>query len=317
MSDNSPFVIARASVHRTARLSPAFVRISLRGAEVDCLGTPGSIFDQRIKVIIPGTSGRLPDLHGKEDWYAEWLSLPEELRGSMRTYTLRDVQVQGTSTTVVLDFVIHEDASGSGPGSSWARRARPGDEVLLIGPRRHCDAGGIEFRAGEESRLLLAGDETAAPAIARILEDVPRTSLGHAFIEVPSAADVLSIDAPAGVRITWLPRAGSAHGHRLSAAVLDHLQLSVSSPVHAHTEVGQVQELLWDTPQYSNTDGSDCAATFRSPESDTYFWIAGESSMVTMIRRYIVSEIGVEKHRVAFMGYWKQSVSPPGPRSAF
>ena len=60
-------------------------------------------------------------------------------------------------------------------------------------------------RPGDARTVLLAGDETAAPAIARILEDARRELRGVAFIEVPEGGDILPIDAPAGVEVRWLP----------------------------------------------------------------------------------------------------------------
>lgn len=91
--------------------------------------------------------------------------------------------------------------------------------------------GGIEFAPGEARAILLAGDETAAPAIARILEDVGRDVQGVAFIEIPEDADILSIATPPGVEVRWLPRSGSAHGTQLVPAVLDHLGASAPAAI--------------------------------------------------------------------------------------
>lgn len=309
MSAKSAFVVARATVHECARISPSFVRISVRGPDIDLIGTPGRTFDQRIKVILPGANRRLPVLTGADDWYAEWQCLPDEDRGFMRTYSLRDVQIQGTLTTLVIDFVLHEGEHASGPGSAWARRARPGDEIVIIGPRRDCNAGGVEFQPGDLSQILLAGDETAAPAIARILEDSPRSTRGHAFLEVPSAADILAIDAPDKVKVTWLPRGAREHGSYLTEGVLTHLRFTTSPDaghvVRAAAEMLN-EELVWDTKFYSNTDDAYMARGQRSFGSDTYYWIAGESSMVTALRRHIVSGLGVNRSQVAFMGYWRK-----------
>ena len=93
----------------------------------------------------------------------------------------------------------------------------------MIGPRRGISWGGMEFEPGDAERLLLAGDETAVPAMSRILGDLPADTSGAAFLEVPQADDVLTVSAPAGVQVTWLPRAGAPLGQRLTDTVLAHL----------------------------------------------------------------------------------------------
>ncbi len=299
----SPFVVARARVERVARLSPSFVRITLGGDGLYDLGNPGRTFDQRIKLILPDASGAVPALPA-DDWYAAWLALPEDGRGSMRTYSIRRLCVEGTSTRLVVDVVVHPGSGTSGPGASWALSASAGSEVVVVGPRRGCFGGGIEFEPGDATSVLLAGDETAAPAIARILEDLPRDARGTALIEVPSPADVLAIDAPAGFDVRWLPRPGGAHGSALVPAVLAHVGVS-SGPVDA--EPGD--DLLWETPTYSGL-GEDVVP--EAAASDRYYWIAGESAVVKARRRHLVQDAGSHRSQVAFMGYWRLGTAMRG-----
>ena len=42
---------------------------------------------------------------------------------------------------------------------------------------------------------------------------------------------------------------------------------------------------------------------------DLYAWIAGESKMVTGLRRALVKDLGIDRHQVAFMGYWRLGVA--------
>jgi NADPH-dependent ferric siderophore reductase len=42
---------------------------------------------------------------------------------------------------------------------------------------------------------------------------------------------------------------------------------------------------------------------------DLYAWIAGESWLVKALRRSLVTELGVDRRQVAFMGYWRQGVA--------
>lgn len=302
----SSYAVARAVVRHVERVSPNFVRITFGGDELGEIGTPGEVFDARIKLVFPPASGRVPDLGvDPGDWYGAWLGVPEAERGSMRTYSVRLLRV-ASGTEVVVDFVLHLRPGLIGPASRWAATAAPGDEVLLIGPRRgRRDHGGSEFEPGTATSLLLAGDETAAPAIARILEDSPAGARGIAFIEVPSVQDVLMIDAPAGVEVHWLPRGEAEHGLRLIHTVLEYLGASSDIVVR---DV-DTEELLWETPDYS---GLGEQLDGEAGSGDRYFWIAGESGVVTTLRRHLVKDLGIARAQVAFMGYWRRGVAMKG-----
>ena len=306
----SPFAVVPGTVRAVARLSPSFVRVTLAGPGVDALGTPGRTFDQRIKLIFPPPSGVLPAgrlADAGDDWYRAWLEVPEAERGSMRTYSIRELRVAADgSTELAVDFVLHLAPGATGPASRWADAARPGDELLVVGPRRgRLDGGGIEYDPGDAERIVLAGDETAAPAIARILEDTSPRTRGDAFLEIPEAGDRLPIAAPPGVRVHWLPRAGRPHGDRLLPAVLAHLG---SAPVEAVRDPGG-EDLLWETPRYSAL-GEE--VTGPAERADRYYWIAGESGVVTALRRALVRELGIPRGQVAFMGYWRRGVAMKG-----
>lgn len=305
----SPFIVARVTVAAVARISPSFVRVTFTGADLAELGTPGHTLDQRIKLIFPGSAGRTPafDTAG-DDWYGWWLALPEESRGSMRTYSVRELTVDDLGTTVVVDFVLHLEPGLTGPASLWASTASRGDELLLVGPRRGRITGGIEYAPGSARRVLLAGDETAAPAIARILEDIDRDVRGIAFIEVPLAADALPIDAPDGVEVRWLPRAGHDRGAVLIPAVLEYLGTAGAAAPATPDELDS-DDLLWETPTYSGLGEPLEQPTLRA---DRYFWIAGESGVVTTLRRHLVKDLGVDRAHVAFMGYWREGVAMRG-----
>ena len=237
------------------------------------------------------------------------MAVPEQQRGSMRTYSVRELRVADTGETeVVVDFVLHLQPGLTGPASTWASTAAVGDELLIVGPRRaREDRSGIEWAPGVASDVLLAGDETAAPAIARILEDAPRALQGNAFIEVPSVADILTIQAPPGVSVTWLPRSpGAEHGTALIPAVLTHVG---EAPATVEVRDLEGEEMVWETPVYSGL-GEEISVPDATAE--TYFWIAGESGVVTTLRRHLVKDRGIDRAQVAFMGYWRRGVAMRG-----
>src|SRR5690625_2946559 len=208
-----------ATVVNTTQISPTFLRVTFTGDDFADFAPGGH--DQRIKIIFPMPDGGVASFpHFIDDsWYQFWRSLPEEERNPMRTYTVREFRPE--TLELDIDFAVH---ANPGPATSWALAAKPGNPVVIIGPNRlHAgDTGGVEWRPSPSARrLLLAGDETAAPAICAILESLvlrPDQEL-TAVIEVPTAADILDVEAPAGVRIVWLPREGADHGEHLIAAV--------------------------------------------------------------------------------------------------
>lgn len=312
-TERPTYVLARAEVRGVERVSPNFVRVTFGGADLEEFGTPGDTFDSRIKLVFPPASGILPDLdRSTDDWWGSYLAVPEAERGSMRTYSVRDLRVVDGGTELDVDFVLHLAPGLTGPASRWADAAAAGQELFIVGPRRGISAAdhhGAEYEPGSADSVVLAGDETAAPAIARILEDGPSDLRGCAFIEVPSPADVLRIDAPSGVEVHWLPRdAGEPHGVRLIPAVLEYLGDADAAGEIDVTDI-ESEDLLWETPDYSGL-GEEIAAA--DAPAERYFWIAGESGVVTTLRRHLVKDLGIDRSQVAFMGYWRHGVAMRG-----
>ena len=79
-----------------------------------------------------------------------------------RTYTVRSWAPAARELT--LDFVVHGDEGLAGP---WAQQAQPGQQVRFLGP------GGAYSPSQDADWHLLAGDESALPAIAAALEAMP------------------------------------------------------------------------------------------------------------------------------------------------
>ena len=78
----------------------------------------------------------------------------------------------------------------------------------------------------------------------------------------------------------------------------------------------EVDPDLWETPTYSSSGVDvEAEAPAAHPGADPagvdrlYAWIAGESLMVTTLRRALVTELGVDRKRVCFMGYWRRGVA--------
>lgn len=311
LSTSGPsMLIERVRVASVARLSTSFVRVELAGEALADFGVDGPLFDQRIKLVLPDGDRPLPHLEAGDEWYAAWRARPVPERGHLRTYTVRDVVGQGSDTRLVVDLVVHEETGRAplGPGAAWASRARVGDEVVVVCPRRGAAYGGIEWQPGDADRLLLVGDETAVPAVAAVLGLLAPDAVGAAFLEVPVADDVQELAAPAGVAVTWLVRDRRGYGEVLHAAVVEHL--GGGSP---RVEVADtaVDPDLWETPTWSSSgERVRAPATPAAHDRDgLYTWIAGEAKTVTGLRRVLVDELGVDRAQVAFMGYWRLGVA--------
>jgi NADPH-dependent ferric siderophore reductase len=307
-----PMILTEVTVAAVERLSPSFVRLELADRALADFGVDGCLYDQRIKIVFPNAVGDLPSLTAGPAWYADWLSQPDDRRGHMRTYTVREVRGSGPDTRLVVDFVLHTAPGRTGPGSSWASAARPGDRVLITAPRRGVEYGGIEFDPVGARELLLVADETAVPALCGILRDLGPGARGVAFAEVPEAGDVVPVTAPEGVQLVWLPRDGAAHGILQIDAVRRHLRLP---PVVDLVDDRQVDPDLWETPRHSSAGeplGEDSGPGRTASVGELtglYAWIAGESRVVTTLRRALVNELGLPRSQVAFMGYWREGVA--------
>ncbi|MFI5844953.1 siderophore-interacting protein [Catenuloplanes sp. NPDC051500] len=295
----TPFRFFTAEVRRVERLSPSFLRVTFTADDLDRFADNG--YDQRIKLITPLPGTGFADLPTGPDWYSDWRALPEERRNPFRTYTVR--AVRPLLREVDVDMVLHGD---HGPASRWALSARPGSVAVLLGPNADFTgkSGGIDFHPPAHTDcLLLGGDETAAPAITAILAKLPADARGEALIEVPVSGDEFPVEAPPGVRVSWLPRDGAVHGTYLIPAVEAATARILGSAAHptppADLEDVDVDHgILWEVPV-------DASGEPLTDASRLYAWLAGEAGAIKTLRRHLVTTCGVDRRAVAFMGYWR------------
>jgi NADPH-dependent ferric siderophore reductase len=105
-------------------------------------------------------------------------------------------------------FVLHGggDDHESGPASTWAVRAEPGESVGLWGPRTSWSP------PADTEWYLLTGDETGLPAIAAILESLPSDTPARVFVETTGTADRVELPAGPAVEVTWIDRGDEPAG---------------------------------------------------------------------------------------------------------
>ena len=310
-----------ATVQRVLRLSPHFVRVSFTGEDFGLLGTTG--LDQRIKLVLPRADGSLCDV-GSDDpqtildgsWHTRWRDLPEDERNPFRTYTVRSVRPERRELDI--DMVLHPAAPGQvdGPAAAWLRRARVGDRVIVVGPdsRTADPTVGCDWRPGAARHLLLAGDETAAPAICGIVESLPRSVTAQAFIEVPRSADIQNLVPRGRSRVSWVARdAGCETAEGFEAVAPHGLLLAQAVAAWLPRHMSQLADVVRGTPEVLEDIDVDTELLWDSPvdptTGDFYAWVAGEAATVKALRRHLVSEVGVARSNVAFMGYWRHGRS--------
>lgn len=164
-------------------------------------------FDDAVKVVVPDlVAGGHPfdpprnTGSGVVDW------TPGSLDHA-RTYTVRRFDPDAGELTI--DVALHD----AGLASTWARRTRIGDRVLICGPWRSAGLpAGVDW-------MLIGGDETALPAIAHCLEKLPPALPAVVVIEVADPAHRQELRSDAAVEVTWLYRSEAGGRSRLAETV--------------------------------------------------------------------------------------------------
>jgi NADPH-dependent ferric siderophore reductase len=247
----------RVPVRRIERITPRMARVTVAGD--DLADFPGAGTDQNVMLYFYPDSVRLPEPLTLESARALW----SKARPMTRTYTV--ARHDPDASEIDFDFVLHSAAGAGGLASDWAQRVRPGDPLIFVGPspayRPDPDAG----------TYLLAGDETALPAMAAILRELPARARARVLVEVADVAEEQPLPTAADAEITWLHRDGRPAGR---------------------------PDLL-----------DDAVRGLDLPAATTEAWVAGERSAVLAVRRYLLDERGLPRHRVRPTTYWRHGQS--------
>ncbi|MEN3284792.1 MAG: hypothetical protein V7607_5932 [Solirubrobacteraceae bacterium] len=184
---------------------------------------------------------------------------PDQPRPASRDYTPR--RFDADAGRLVVDFVLH----GDGPAASWAAAAGPGSQIVQAGPR------GSRVFSADFDWYLLAGDETALPAIARRLEELPPDARVIVVAEVADAAEELDLQSPAAVELTWLHRGDREPG---TTSLLE-----------------------------------DAVRELALPPGDGFAWAATEADTARSLRRHLREERGLPREWTRITGYWRRGVA--------
>jgi NADPH-dependent ferric siderophore reductase len=248
-------------VLRVEKLTPHMVRVVVGGEGLSALRA-GDYTDHYVKVLFPPAGVTYPEPF---DVAAIRETLPREQWPVVRTYTIR--KWLPDAQEMWIDFVVHGDAGIAGP---WAASAKPGDPFRFNGP------GGGYTPDPAAGWHLLAGDESALPAIAAALEGMPAGATAKAFIEVADPAEEQKLELPAGAEITWLFR-----GDRPAGALL-----------------------------------VEAVRAVEFPSADVHVFVHGEANFVKALRGYFRRDRELPMSRLSISGYWRQGMNEDGWQSS-
>ena len=241
----------KLEVRTIQRVTPRLIRVTLGGE--DLAGFTSLGFDDHAKIFFPDAKTGALTLPTAGPDGPVW---PEGGRPTMRDYTPR--RHDPAAGTLELDFALHD----AGPATEWAERAKPGDLLGVGGPR------GSFIVPTDFDWHLLVGDDTALPAIARRLAELPDGARAVVLAEVDGEADQIAFETRAKLDLHWVHRRGA--------------------------EAGTGSWLL------------DALRGLSLPAGDFHAWVACESAAAKALRAHLVGERGANPKWVRASGYWRR-----------
>ncbi|MEV6521422.1 SIP domain-containing protein [Longispora sp. NPDC051575] len=257
-----PIVLRELTVLRVTDVHPGLRRITLGGAQLrafhrDGLDLPAlrtEGFDDHVKFFFTAPGEDHPVLPTQNVSHLDW---PADARPIGKDYTPRRYDPEAGE--IDFEFVRH----GWGHAATWAERAAPGQTAWIAGPKMsHSHPAGVDW-------ILALGDETALPAIARWLEEMPADTVARVFVEVADASHRQDLPTRAAAEITWLYRDGAPAG------TTDLLERAVR--------------------------GMDWLP------GAVFVWAAGEAGTLKGVRRHLKVDREVPRDHTDITGYWRRT----------
>ena len=241
-------------VRSTQRLTPSMVRVVLGGGDLDGF-VPTPYTDQYINAqFFPGGAPYTAPFDP-----ADFEALDSDHRPRGRRYTVRNWDDNQRELTI--DFVVHGDHGYAGP---WAQRAQPGDCLQFSGP------GGAYAPDPDAAWHLMAGDESALPAIGASLEALTPGARAVVLVVVDGPDDELVLTTPCDLNITWL--------HRRSADVFATLL-------------------------------PDAVAGLDFAPGPVDVFVHGEAGEVRAVRKHLLSERRIDGKKASISPYWRRTMT--------
>jgi NADPH-dependent ferric siderophore reductase len=255
-SDAAPLAslpnLYEVTVVSTAQVTPHMRRVIFRCETI----APFIGAGMHVRLLVP-PKGRQPVWPGfRADGRIAWPEGDDELM--VRIYTIRAVDLERKELTV--DIFQHPKPGIQTPGADFARDAQPGDRAAFVGP------GGGTMPVADT--MLLAGDETALPAIARIAAEVPAATRMKVILEVDNEAEQQPLPSSGSLEIQWLHRSSYPSG--ATNVLLEATKDAIASMA-----------------------------------DDTFVWVACEKDDVRAVRT-VLKKRGHNKKRAYVAWYWER-----------
>ena len=231
-------------------VTPNLRRITFTSETMDTY--PSGCEGGHLKLFIAKDAPNAPVLPVLSDKGPVWPEGKE--RPIARTYTVRAIRPE--LKEIDIEFALHNDA---GPAVDFAKNAKPGDYIGITNP------GGPDPLLPVAIHYYMAGDLTALPAIAALLEKMPAGAQGNVVVRIDHDDDKQTLNKPAGITVHW---------------------------VTGGTE--KTDEIAVLFKSWAVTDITECT-----------FWIAGEDTLVKNLRRYVRRELGGEHNQMYAIPYWR------------
>lgn len=231
-------------------LAPGFVRLRLTEA------MPGELAG----FIAPGGGDHVRVVVGTPDGSAIEIDEDGNPLGESRTETVVDHDVE--RGYLDLDVLVH-GVPGAERGiiGAWAARAPLGSPAVVMGPK------GSVVMTGAPGEVLIAGDDSALPAVRRYLRMLGPSITGDLLLETRHDVRALGIEPAAGLRVSIL----TPDDDRPSAALVAALE-SLPAPVEP---------------------------------LERFVFACGEQSLVSPVRA-VLKKWSIDVERAVVKGYWRR-----------
>ncbi len=244
-----------AYVVSTERLTPTMVRVVLAGGDLDAF----AMVDATDAYVNLAFAPEGASYDGSFEPARVRDSLPRHEWPARRRYTVR--RWDPAARRLTIDVVVHGDDGVAGP---WARSASPGVLLVLEGP-----SGGYRPDPAADWHLL-AGDESALPAIAASVESLPADALAVVRLLCDGPEHELPLDSDATVDLEWLHRAGGPEDAELLLRAVESVPF---------------------------------------PRGSVHAFVHGEAEEIRGVRRHLLQERGLPRRAMSCSPYWRRSMT--------
>ena len=243
------------NVRHVRQLTPSMIRITFGGEQLAGFHYAGPA--SHLQVFLPDSeTGEmvLPVKGPDGNAFPQVRSLPPS-----RAYTPRRWKPEKLELDI--EVALHDH----GPGAAWASCVKEGDVAVISGR-----SGGAYFPDVSVDWHVIAGDETALPAIGTLLDVLPSSMRVYVLAEMRDEKEELDLESAAEMQARWL-----------------------------HRSTGQIPGRAL----------ADALKTIELPQGKGRIWVSCEASIMREIRRHCIEARGLDRSMIRTQGYWKAGKS--------